>query len=75
MIAAHIEDIALASYEAGQIRAANWVGLIPVPIPEIYIRQVIKEAMAFSGNYDRMHRSLAVDSFCQGFIDTFSVDA
>ena len=74
MIAPHIEDIALASYEAGQIRAANWVGLIPVPIPEIYLRHIVLEARVFAKKYP-MYRTVAVTNFCNGFIDTFSVNA
>jgi len=71
MKAPHLEDIALQSYEAGQMKAASWVGLMPVPIPEIYLRHVASWAEGYSQRFSRMHRELAKHNFALGFIDTF----
>lgn len=65
-------DIALASYEAGQIRASQWEGLLPVPIPQIYLEYVAKWAKEHSRQYPSIHRDLSMKSYGFGFIDTFT---
>lgn len=69
--APHVEDIALQSYEAGQIKAASWVGLMPVPIPEIYGRYIAAWAEGYSHRFPKLHRDFAKRNFVKGFIDTF----
>jgi hypothetical protein len=66
------DDIALASYEAGQIRAAEWEGLLPVPIPQIYLEHVAKWAKEHSRQYSSIHRDLSMKFYGFGFIDTFT---
>lgn len=73
MKAPYIEDIALNSYEAGQMKAASWVGLMPVPIPEIYLRYVAAWAEGYAARYPKMHREMAKKTFASGFIDTFAI--
>jgi hypothetical protein len=71
----YIEDIVLASYEAGQIRGAEWHGLMPVPIPPIYMKFIAEWAKAYSMKHPKMHRQEAMRSYGLGFIDTFTVTA
>lgn len=73
MKARHLETLALQSYEAGQIQAASWVGLMPVPIPEIYLRYIAAWAEGYAARYPKMHRKLAMNHYAAGFIDTFMV--
>ena len=69
MIANHIEDIALEAYEAGQIRASDWQGFMPSPIPQIYMQHMAMECDKFVAKYPSIHRPLAKQMWASGFLD------
>jgi hypothetical protein len=73
MKARHLETLALQSYEAGRIKATSWKGLMPVPIPEIYLRYIAAWAEGYAARHPKMHRKLAMNHYAAGFIDTFMV--
>lgn len=66
----HLSDIALLSYENGQMWAAKWEGLMPVPVPEIYIQYAFRDAIKFSQHFHQMHRNLVLENWRNGFLDT-----
>lgn len=69
MKARHLEDILLEAYEAGQIRASDWEGFIPTPIPEIYAKQFAKEARTFASRFSELHHPEIMHYWCNGFLD------
>lgn len=69
MNALHVEEIALESYEAGQIRASDWQGFMPSPIPQIYMKHMANECSKFVARYPSMHRPLAKQMWASGFLD------
>lgn len=68
---AHIEDISVEAYEAGQIRASEWDGLMPSPIPQIYMKHIVVDAKKFASRYDKVHRDTVMHYWCNGFLDWF----